>query len=155
MKAWFVTKRLAFGSAVTTWQHVEQLQTLGITHVVNLRRNRHGKKIRQFKNLWLPFKDDLRPRPKWFHRRALKFYQKAMRGADSKILCMCHHGKCRSASLVYFFLRVDGLSPAKAKSTVLKARKCARIIPAYRDSGEDFRSLYKMQQIVKGKRSKS
>jgi hypothetical protein len=32
-------KPLAFGSAITTWGHVEQLQTLGITHVINLRQS--------------------------------------------------------------------------------------------------------------------
>jgi protein-tyrosine phosphatase len=85
----------------------------------------------------------------------LRFYQKAMRRPKSKVLCMCHHGICRSASLTYFFLRVDGFSPAKAKSTVLKARRRARVVPAYQRSGEDFRSLYKMQQIIKSKHTKS
>jgi hypothetical protein len=155
MKAWFVTKRLAFGSAITTWGHVEKLQGQGITHIINLRHNKHGKKIRQFKNLWLPFKDNDKPRPAWLYRRALHFYQKAMRKPKSKLLCMCHHGKCRSASLAYFLLRVDGLSIARAKSTILKARRSARIIPAYYRSSEDFLSLYKVHQFIKGKRSKS
>ena len=154
MKAWFVTKRLAFGSAVTTWQHVEQLQALGITHIINLRHGKHGKKVREFESLWLPFRDDKKPRPNWFHRRALRFYRKAMRRPKSKILCMCHHGVCRSASLAYFLLREDGLSIAKAKSTVLKARPQARIVPAYWRSGEDFRSLYTFRQLMKGKPTK-
>jgi hypothetical protein len=55
--------------------------------------------------------------------------------------------------MTYFFLRLDGLSPARAKGAVLKARRCARLVPAYQRSGEDFRSLYKMQQVVKGKHS--
>ena len=155
MKAFFVTKRLAFGSAVTTWGHVERLRALGITHVVNLRHGKHGKKIREFKSLWLPFKDDKQPRPNWFHRRALLFYQKAMRRPKSKVLCMCHHGVSRSPSLAYFLLREDGLSIAKAKSTVLKARPQARIVPAYERSCEDFRSLYTFQQLIRGKSTKS
>ncbi len=153
MKLFWVSKRLAFGSAVTTWGHVEKLQTLGITHVINLRHGKHGKKIREFESLWLPFKDDMKPRPNWFHRRALLFYQKGMRRPKSKVLCMCHHGVCRSASLTYFLLRADGLSPTRAKSTVLKARRRARVVPAYRESGENFLSLHMMQQIIK--RSKS
>ena len=44
MKLYWVSKRLAFGSAVTTWGHVEQLQALGVTHVINLRHGKHGKK---------------------------------------------------------------------------------------------------------------
>jgi hypothetical protein len=155
MKVFWVSKRLAFGSAITTWGHVEQLQALGITHVINLRHSKHSKKIREFKNVWLPFKDNEKPRPKWFYRHALRFYVKAMRRPDAKLFVMCHHGISRSPSLTYFLLRLDGLSPARAKSKVLKARKCARVVPAYQRSGEDFRSLYKMQQIIKGKHGKS
>jgi len=154
MKVFWVSRQLAFGSAITTWQHVEKLQALGITHVINLRHGKHSKKVREFKNLWLSFRDDMKPRPKWFYRRAMRFYQKAMRRPKSKVLCICHHGVSRSPSLAYFLLRVDGLSIAKAENTVLKARPQARIVPAYQRSGEDFRSLYKMQQLIKGKDAK-
>jgi hypothetical protein len=68
---------------------------------------------------------------------------------------MCHHGISRSPSLTYFLLRVDRFSIAKAKSTVLKARPQARVVAAYQRSGEDFLSLYKFRQFIKGKRSKS
>jgi protein-tyrosine phosphatase len=155
MQVFWVSKRLAFGSAVTTWGHVEKLQALGFSHVINLRHGKHGKKVRQFKSLWLPFRDDKHPRPKRFYRQALRFYQKAMRKPNTKVLCMCHHGISRSPSLTYFLLRLDGFTPSRAKSAVLKARRCARVVPAYQRSGEDFRSLYKMRQIIKGKNAKS
>jgi hypothetical protein len=155
MQVFWVSKRLAFGSAITTWDHVEKLQALGISHVINLRHGKHSKKVREFKNLWLPFRDDKEPRPKWFYRHALRFYVKTMRHPDSKLFVMCHHGISRSPSLTYFLLRLDGFSPVRAKRTVLKARKCARIVPAYQRSGEDFRSLYKMEQMVKGTMAKS
>ena len=73
MKVFFVTKRLAFGSMVTTWSDVDRLEAIGITHVINLLKNKNPKKIRQFEWLWLPFKDDKKPRPRWFVKRALKF----------------------------------------------------------------------------------
>ncbi len=44
MKVFWVSKRLAFGSAKRTSQHVEQLQALGVTHVINLR---HGNMARK------------------------------------------------------------------------------------------------------------
>jgi predicted protein tyrosine phosphatase len=155
MKVFWVSTRLAFGSAVSTWAHVEKLQAHGVTHVINLRHGKHGKKVREFKSLWLPFRDDKKVRPKWFYRDALKFYRKAMRKPNAKVFVMCHHGISRSPSLAYFLLREAGLSIAKAKSTVLKARRCARVVPAYQRSGEDFRSMYKFRQIIKGNRSKS
>jgi protein-tyrosine phosphatase len=138
MKAFWVTKRLAFGSAITTWQHVEQLKAQGVTHVVNLRHGKHGKKIRQFKNLWLPFRDDKKPRPAWFYRRALRFFELAQRDDNSKVLIMCHHGTCRSASLAYFLLRACWHDQMQAAKLVRKARKSARIVRAYRQSCEEF-----------------
>jgi protein-tyrosine phosphatase len=136
MKVCFVTKRLAFGSAMTKWSDVERLQAMGITHVINLRLNQHGKKVRAFRSLWLPFKDDKQPRPRWFYRKAWKFYGKAMRHSRTKVFVMCRVGICRSASLTYFLLRSDGKTDLKARTLIRKTRACAQISPAYRESGE-------------------
>lgn len=141
LKAWFVTKRLAFGSAVTTWGHVEKLQAMGITHVINLRYGKHGEKVRQFKSLWLPFKDDMKPRPKWFYRRAMRFYRKAMQKPSAKVFVMCHHGVCRSASLTYTLLRAAGADHDHAQRAILRVRPRAVICRAYRESGEIFLAL--------------
>ena len=141
MKVFWVSKRLAFGSAIATWRHVEKLQALGITHVINLRHGKHGKKVRQFKSLWLPFTDDKKPRPSWFYRDALRFYKRAMRKPQSKVFVMCHHGICRSPSLTYFLLRgASGFSHARARKPVLRVRPRA-VMPAYRERGEDFLAL--------------
>jgi protein-tyrosine phosphatase len=139
MKVFWVSKRLAFGSAITTWQHVEKLQSLGVTHVINLRHGKHGKKVWQFKNLWLPFRDDRKSRPRWFYRRALRFYNRAMRKPNTKVFVMCHHGISRSPSLTYFLLRgASGFTHARAQSAVLRVRPRAIIARAYRESGEIF-----------------
>ena len=142
MKAWFVTKRLAFGSAVTTWGHVEQLQALGITHIINLRHGKHGKKVRQFKNLWLPFRDDMKSRPRWFYREALHFYNQAIRRTNTKVFVMCHHGLSRSPSLVYFLLRgASGFTHSRAQNAVLRVRPRATVARGYREGGEIFLAL--------------
>ncbi len=141
MKAFFVTKRLAFGSGITTWRHVEQLQELGITHVINLRRNVHDKKVRQFESLWLPFKDDKQPRPRWFYRKALNFYKRASRNRKAQLFVMCRMGVCRSASLTYFFLRASGASERHARKLVIGARSWAVIGRAYRESSEEYLHL--------------
>jgi len=141
MKVFWVGKRLAFGSAITTWGHVEHLQAVGITHVVNLRHGKHGRKIRQFKSLWLPFRDDMKPRPRWFYRRALRFYNRAMCKPNTKVFVMCHHGICRSPSLTYFLLRASGLTHLRAQNVVLRVRPRAIICRAYREGGEIFLAL--------------
>ena len=151
MKMFWVSKRLAFGGAITTWGHVEKLQALGVTHVINLRHGKHGKKLRQFKSLWLPFRDDMKPRPRWFYRRALKFYKKAMRKPKSKMLVFCHHGMSRSPSLVYFLLRgASGFSHSQAQKAVLRVRPRAVIGRAYRESGEIFLALERANKKYSG-----
>jgi protein-tyrosine phosphatase len=145
VKAFFVSKRLAFGSAIKTKTHVKQLQALGITHVINLRRS-NNKKIHKFSHLWLPFKDDREPRPQWFYKRTLKFFRKAMKRDDAKLFVMCHHGICRSASLTFFFLRASGKSSHKAEHKIRSARPAARVVPGYRESGEKYLRRMKRRQ---------
>ena len=137
MKAFFVSKRLAFGSAIKTKSHVKQLQALGITHVINLRRSTNLQ-IKKLPNIWIPFRDDKKPRPRWFYKRTLKFYKKAMKERDAKLFVMCHHGICRSASLTYFLLRASGKNPRSAERKVLRARANALVVQAYRKSAELF-----------------
>jgi protein-tyrosine phosphatase len=138
VKAVFVTKRLAFGSGITKWRDVEQLRRLGITHVINLRRNVHDKKVRQFECLWLPFKDDKQPRPGWFYENASTFHRRAMRKRHTKVFVMCRLGICRSASLTYFLLRSSGTTERAARRLVVNARPWATVARSYRDSGEEF-----------------
>ena len=138
MKAFFVSQRLAFGSAIKTTTDVKQLRALGITHVINLRWSQNNAKVRKSRHIWLRFHDDKKPRPRWFYKRAAKFHKKVLKKSDSKLLVMCHHGICRSASLVYFLLRNSGYRPGQAEQRIKVARPSARIVPSYRKSGEEY-----------------
>lgn len=137
MKVFWVTKRLAFGSAVTKQAHVEILRSLGVTHVINLRWSTNAW-VHQFPHIWLRFHDDQKPRPCWFYRRALKFYRNAMKQPKTKLVVMCHHGRCRSASLVYFLMRATGRTRGKVKRKIASARHVACLVPAYLKSGEQY-----------------
>jgi len=143
MKVFFVNRRLAFGSAIKTESHVEILEAQGITHVMNLRRsnNRH---IRCFEDIWLPFKDNGKRRPKRFYRRALKFYKQARKNSRSRVFVMCHYGMRRSPSMTYFLLRFSGATAKRAAALVIKARAQAKVVRAYRESGEKY--LRRMQR---------
>lgn len=147
MKVFFVNPRLAFGGAIKTAKHAATVRSLGITHVVNLRRSTN-EYIGQFPNLWLRFKDDYRPRPAWFYRRALKFFTSVMVRSDTKLFVMCHAGLHRSPSLAYFLLRASGVVSDQAKQMVKTARPRARVVAAYRDSGEQFLQRWAMKGQV-------
>lgn len=143
MVVFFVGKRLAFGSKATRLGHVERLRAMGITHIVDVRKYR-AKKLDQFKRICLSFKDDARPRPQWFYSRALSFYKKAMSQPGSKVFVMCRAGRRRSANMTYFLLRASGIGPSEAEATIRRARPCIQIVPAYRESGEEY--LHRMKQ---------
>lgn len=138
MRVYWVRSNLAFGRSINTWRDVDCLKNVGITHIINLKKNRNGKKVRAFKSLWLPFKDDKKPRPSRFYRAALRFYQKATRDKASRVFIMCRYGRCRSASLAYFLLRSSGMAASKAERTIRVARSNAMLPKAYRDSCELF-----------------
>ena len=106
-----------------------------------LRRNLHDRKVRQFEWLWLPFKDDKKPRPAWFYKRALNFYKRALLNQNAKIFVMCRVGICRSASLTFFLLRASGKSENEAQERVIGARPWAMVARAYRESGEEYLRL--------------
>jgi hypothetical protein len=143
MVVFFVGNRLAFGSKATRLRHIQRLRAMGITHIIDVRKYR-AKKLDQFKRISLNFKDDARPRPRWFYSRALSFYKKAMRQPGSKVFVMCRAGRRRSANMTYFLLRASGVGPSKAEATIRRARPCIQIVRAYRESGEDF--LQRMKQ---------
>jgi protein-tyrosine phosphatase len=137
MVVFFVGKRLAFGSKATRLRHVERLRALGITHIIDVRKYR-AKKLDQFNRICLNFKDDARPRPTWFYRRALSFYKKAMSRPGSKIFVMCRAGRRRSANMAYFLLRASGVGPSEAEATIRRARPCIQIVRGYRESAEEY-----------------
>ena len=138
MQVFWVRANLAFGSRISTWRDVYELQRQGVTHVINLQKNRHGKKVKHFQSLWLSFRDDKKPRPMWFYRDALTFYKRAMRGKSSKLFVMCHYGRCRSASLTYFLLRSFGMPGCEAENKIRAVRRSAMLTKAYRESSELF-----------------
>lgn len=142
MVVFFVGKRLAFGSKATRLRHVERLHALGITHIIDVRKY-PAKKLRPFKRICLSFKDDARPRPAWFYRRALAFYKKAMSEPGSKVFVMCRAGRRRSANMTYFLLLASGIGASEAESAIRRARPCIQIVRAYRESGEKFLSRMK------------
>jgi protein-tyrosine phosphatase len=143
MIVFFVTERLAFGSKCTRARHVERLERLGITHVIDV-RNYPAKKLRSFKTIHLNFRDNARPRPMWFYARALRFYEKALKGPNSKVFVMCRAGRRRSANMTYFLLRASGVGPSEAEAKIRRARPCIQIVRAYRESGEEY--LHRMNQ---------
>jgi len=137
MIVFFVNRRLAFGSKCTRARHVERLESLGITHVIDV-RNYPAKKLRNFKTIHLNFRDNARPRPMWFYARALRFYEKALKGPNSKVYVMCRAGRRRSANMTYFLLRASGVGPNEAEATIRHARPCIQIVRGYRESAEKY-----------------
>lgn len=137
MKMFFAHPRLAFGGTLKNVKDVEKVANAGITHVINLRRE-DNPNLQWFDNLWVPFKDDKEPRPRWFFNQILKFAKKALSDPKSKLLVMCHWGMARSPSVVHFLLRAMGMSSKEAGKRIHQARPQAMVVPNYEESGGSF-----------------
>jgi hypothetical protein len=119
MVVFFVGKRLAFGRKATRLRHVERLRTMRVTHIIDVRKYR-AKKLDRFKRICLSFKDDARPRPQCFYRRALAFYKKAMSQPGTKherdrvsqdLLDYCHRDALAMVRLVENFEGLARVAP--------------------------------------------
>ena len=147
MRIYFVNDRLSFGSAVSSEKDIRQLLRRGITHVINLRRTNVNLKD-HFNCVWLPRRNDYRPRTTLFYRKALNAFRKISKQNGSKLFVMCHHGYHRSPSLVYFFLRASGVPSSEARHLISQARLAARVVTSYAESAERFLSS---QSVVRRK----
>jgi len=138
VKVFFPTKRLAFGSMITTWSDVEQLQALGITHVINLMRNTNNKKTESLSGSGFRLRTTRSLALAGSIEKLSSFNKRARQDRDRKVFVMCHHGISRSASMAYFLLRASGLGSDKAEATIRRVRPCAKIVRAYRESSEQY-----------------
>jgi protein-tyrosine phosphatase len=146
--SWIDGERIAIGS-IPVGDAVRRLPELGVTHVVNCRAD---FQTRISQDLWAERQvlgaDHVAHAPMWDHGRAqpARIWAPAARfAADALeqdpaagVLIHCQQGRRRSAMVAYAVLRLRGHDPADAARLVLESRAPARLVPAYRESVEEW-----------------
>ena len=148
--SWISGERLAIG-AVPVGDAVSRLPELGVTHVVNCRAE---LQTRISHDLWAerqvfgadhvahaPMWDHGRPQPSRLWAPAARFGAGVLDTDPSAgVLVHCQQGRRRSAMVAYAILRLRGHDPDDAERLVLEHRAPATLVPAYRDSVEEWLS---------------
>lgn len=130
---------------------VGRLPEAGVTHVVNCRAQ---LQTRISQDLWAEREvfgaDHVAAAPMWDHGRSQPpaLWAPAARAAGAwldedplaGVLVHCQQGRRRSAMVAYAILRLRGHDPEEAERLVVSSRTPARIVPAYRQSVEEWLS---------------
>jgi protein-tyrosine phosphatase len=128
---------------------VERLPDLGVTHVINCRAE---LQTRISHDLWAERQvfgpDHVMSAPMWDHGRrqppalwapAARFGARVLEEDPAAgVLVHCQQGRRRSAMVAYAILRLRGHDPDEAERLVVEHRAPAVLVPAYKQSVEDW-----------------
>lgn len=118
----FITARIALGGEINDAADVAELQAAGITHVINCTENAapYSQTV-LLSTCWPqpPQPDDGMPRGAAWFQQGGDFWRA---NEDKKIYVHCHAGLNRSASMVYYLLRLMGLDDTDARIIIINNR---------------------------------
>lgn len=135
----FVTDRLAIGNDQYLYDDrvAGQLETAGITHVIDCRLRRldwYERPLYGAIVLHNGTEDDGMPKPVEWFALGIGFVRGALFDPQSKVYIHCQAGLNRSTSLAYGALRSMSYGAKKAEGRIMHARPQAGLL--YRDSAE-------------------
>ena len=136
MKLTWCHNRLAIGSFSQESDGIlpdrlEDLDKVGITHIINCRRDsgsvRSLQVIRGVALLWNPIDDDGEPKPVTWFGRSIDFALGALASPRYKVCVFCYHGNNRSPSTALAILMAQGLNYRTAMTLIYQARPEAQV----------------------------
>lgn len=125
----FVTHRVATGGSLETLNNLKELQSLGITHIINARSEFNDATLFNrslaFHYLWNGVDDDGHAKPTAWFKKAIDFALPALSLPGNKVYVHCQAGINRGPSLAYAILRAQGMDSLWAKNLIQLARPIA------------------------------
>jgi hypothetical protein len=121
----WITDRVALGGQFETPLDAKDLRDAGITHILNCREVADPDYVRNafaYSEPQPARPDDGQPRTTPWFAAGRQFWEPVALSSQSKLYVHCHAGLNRSASMVYFLLRIMGLAGVDAKSLIIRHR---------------------------------
>lgn len=121
----FITERIALGGEFQAQQDVTDLRNAGITHVINCREVCDPKYVEDSLVVYWPsprLPDNGKLRTPEFFKSAGDWWSSMMWDHSKKLYVHCHAGMNRSASMVYYILRLMGIKPKDARHLIVANR---------------------------------
>ncbi|HEY6349359.1 MAG TPA: dual specificity protein phosphatase [Candidatus Angelobacter sp.] len=150
----WLTDRIAVGGGIWNDQNMEELVTLGVTHIIDMQIEFDDRPIAApyaVKVLYSPTDDDFQPKPPELFRHGVTFALKAMDEPNSKLYIHCAAGVHRAPMMTLAVLRAMGWTLGDAMSLIQRRRYVVDFADVYVESVENFMMVYERDQPLMSK----
>ncbi|HKE31879.1 MAG TPA: dual specificity protein phosphatase [Candidatus Angelobacter sp.] len=147
----WVTDRIAVGGGIWNDQNMEELVTMGVTHIIDMQIEFDDRPVAEpygVKVLFSPTDDDFQPKPPELFQRGVEFALEALDEPQSKLYIHCAAGVHRAPMMTLAVLRVLGWPLKDAKNHIQRHRYVVDFADVYVESVENFMASYQPRQTV-------
>lgn len=147
----WVTDRIAVGGGIWNDQNMEELVTMGVTHIIDMQIEFDDRPVAEpygVKVLYNPTDDDFQPKPPELFQRGVAFALDALDVPNSKLYIHCAAGVHRAPMMTLAVLRATGWPVEDAISLIQRRRYVVDFADVYVDSVENFMAVYERDQAL-------
>lgn len=147
----WVTDRIAVGGGIWNDQNMEELVTMGVTHIIDMQIEFDDRPVAEpygVKVLYNPTDDDFQVKPPELFQKAVEFALEALDDPHSKVYIHCAAGVHRAPMMTLAVMRALGWSLKDAKNLIQRRRWVVDFADAYVESVENFMANYDRSQPV-------
>ena len=152
----WVTDRIAVGGGIWNDQNMEELVTMGVTHIIDMQIEFDDRPIAEpygVNVLWNPTDDDFQPKPAELFQQGVAFAMKALDEPAGKLYIHCAAGVHRAPMMTLAVLRVLGWTLKDAIDLIQRRRYVVDFADVYVVSVENFIAAYERDQSLARKSS--
>jgi protein-tyrosine phosphatase len=147
----WVTESIALGGGIWNDKNMEQLVSLGVTHVIDMQIEFDDRPLAEpygVKVLYNPTDDDFQVKPPELLQKGVEFALEALDKPQSKIYIHCAAGVHRAPMMTLAVLRALGWSLKDGKELIQRLRYVVDFADAYVESVEKFMAQYHRKESV-------
>lgn len=147
----WVTDRIAVGGGIWNDQNMEELVTMGVTHIIDMQIEFDDRPVAEpygVRVLYNPTDDDFQVKPPELFQKGVEFALEALDDPHSKIYIHCAAGVHRAPMMTLAVMRALGWSLKDAKDLIQRRRWVVDFADAYVESVENFMANYDRSQPV-------
>ena len=136
-----MTDQIAVGGGIWNDQNMEELVTMGVTHIINMQIEFDDTTLAEpygIEVCWNPIDDDFEPKPPAVFERGVEFALAALGDDGSKLFVHCAAGVHRAPMMTLALLAVMGWTVDDAMNLIERQRAAADFADVYVRSVENF-----------------